>query len=422
MPHGSSQSATDRPHRVTVIVDEGSNPFELGVATELFGLRRPEIDRPWYGLTLSAALPAVRMHAGFFTLSGVSGLEAVDEADTVIVPNRPDPLVEPDPAVLEAVRRSAERGARLVSFCTGAFTLAAAGVLDGRRATTHWRWAEAFTALHPRVRLEPDVLFVDDGDVLTSAGSAAALDLGLHLIRRDHGAEVANTVSRRLVFAAHRDGGQRQFVDRPVPPVPDTALAPVLAWAQERLGEPLTVADLAARAAVSPATLHRRFRDQLGTTPLAWLTAERVTLACRLIERGEPRLDMVARLSGLGTAANLRLRLRRQVGLSPAAYRRRFGPATEPDPAGRCGFPGGVAWIHPPDTTGKGMRMTESQDPHCGACGSSNLKILRFAPSDRGDPPPHIYYQCLTCGGEGEVLVDRDWAPPAKVPHGPPLG
>ncbi|MBA9004968.1 helix-turn-helix domain-containing protein [Thermomonospora amylolytica] len=198
-------------------------------------------------------------------------------------------------------------------------------MLDGRRATTHWRWADAFTARYPRVRLEPDVLFVDDGNVLTSAGSAAALDLCLHLVRRDHGAEIANAVSRRLVFAAHRDGGQRQFIERPVPSVPDDSLTPLLDWARERLDRPLTVADLAARAAMSPATLHRRFRDRLGTTPLAWLTAERVALACRLIERGERRLDLVARASGLGTAANLRAKMHRHTGLNPTAYRRRFG-------------------------------------------------------------------------------------------------
>ncbi|WP_371782000.1 helix-turn-helix domain-containing protein [Streptosporangium subroseum] len=324
---------------MTMIVDEGSNPFELGVATELFGLRRPELDRPWYDFTLCAALPAVRMHSGLFTLSGVAGLDAVDEADTVIVPNRPDPLAEPAPAVLDAIRRSAARGARLVSLCTGAFTLAAAGVLDGRRATTHWRWAESFVTRYPKVRLEPHVLFVDDGDVLTAAGSAAALDLCLHLIRRDHGAEVTNAVSRRLVFTAHRDGGQRQFVERPIPAIPDTSLAPVLTWAQERLDLPLTITDLAARAAVSPATLQRRFGTQLGTTPLAWLTVERVTLACRLIERGELRLDTVARLSGLGTASNLRTQLRRQTGLSPTAYRRRFGPAPEPASAGEAARP-----------------------------------------------------------------------------------
>ncbi|GAA3113052.1 AraC family transcriptional regulator [Streptosporangium carneum] len=309
-----------------VIADEGSNPFELGVATELFGLRRPELDRAWYDFTVCAPRPGVRMHGGMFTLTGTAGLEAADDADTVIVPNRPDPETEPAPAVLEAVRRAAGRGARLVSFCTGAFTLAAAGVLDGRPAATHWRWAALFAARHPAVLLRPDVLFVDDGDVLTAAGSAAALDLGLHLIRRDHGAEVANSVSRRLVFAAHRDGGQRQFVERPLPAVPDTSLAPVLAWAQRNLNRSLTVADLAARAGISQATLHRHFQAELGTTPLAWLTAERVALACRIIERGELRLDAVARASGLGTASNLRVQMRRTTGLTPSAYRRRFGP------------------------------------------------------------------------------------------------
>ncbi len=339
MPHESSQDArlgrsrrtegragaARAPHRVAAIVDEGSNPFELGVATELFGLRRPEVEAPWYEFTLCAAAPRTRMHLGMFTLSDVADLSAADEAHTVLVPNRPDPEVRPCETVLEAVGRAAARGARLVGFCTGAFTLAEAGVLEGRRATTHWRWAELFAARYPSVSLKPDVLFVDDGDVLTAAGSAAALDLGLHLISRDHGAEVANTVSRRLVFAAHRDGGQRQFVEQPVPVVRDASLAPVLDWVRPRLGAPLTVDALAARAAVSPATLHRRFRAELGTTPLAWLTGERVALACRMIERGEPSLDVVARESGLGTAANLRAQLRRRTGLSPSAYRRQVG-------------------------------------------------------------------------------------------------
>ncbi|WP_046727679.1 GlxA family transcriptional regulator [Streptomyces humi] len=327
MSQGSSQSARSS-HRVAVIVDAGTNPFEVGVATELFGLPRPELGLPVppYEVTLCAPTREVRMNHGFFTLSGVAGLTAVDEADTVLVPGRPDNVVPRGADVLDAVRRAHARGARVVSFCTGTFALAEAGLLDGRPATTHWRWADAFRELHPRVLLRPDVLFVDDGDLLTASGSAAALDLGLHIWRQDHGAEVANAVSRRLVFASHRDGGQRQFVERPVPDVPAESLGPLLAWAQERLGEPLTVADLAARAAVSPATLHRRFRAQLGVTPLAWLTAERVALACRLIERGEERLDVVAARSGLGTAANLRARLRRETGLSPSGYRRRFGP------------------------------------------------------------------------------------------------
>lgn len=326
MSHGSS-------HRVVMIVDHGSNPFELGVATELFGLRRPELNRPWYDFAVCATGP-IRMHGGMFTLTPAADLSTVDIADTVIVPNRPDPDIPAGAEILAAIRRAAARGARLVSLCTGAFTLAEAGVLDGRRATTHWQWVNLFAERYPAVHLEPDVLFVDDGQVLTAAGSAAALDLGLHLIRRDHGAEVANSVSRRLVFAAHRDGGQRQFVERPMPAVPDSSLGPVLAWAQCHLDKPLTVTDLAGRAAVSPATLHRRFQAELGTTPLAWLTGERVTLACRLIERGELRLDTVARASGLGTAANLRVRLRQRTGLSPSAYRARFGQESTSDSAG----------------------------------------------------------------------------------------
>ncbi|MGW4285595.1 GlxA family transcriptional regulator [Streptomyces sp. NPDC004673] len=318
-----------RTHQVAVLVDAGTNPFEVGVATELFGLPRPELGLPAppYEVTLCAPTPDVRMNHGFFTLTGVAGLDAVDGADTLVVPGRPDNVVPREAPVRDAIRRAHARGARVVSFCTGTFALAEAGLLDGRRATTHWKWADTFRRLHPGVLLEPDVLFVDDGDVLSASGSAAALDLGLYLWQQDHGAEIANAVSRRLVFAAHRDGGQRQFVERPLPDIPDGSLGPLLAWAQERLGEPLTVADLAARAAVSPATLHRRFRDRLGTTPLAWLTGERVALACRLIERGETRLDVVAARCGLGTAANLRARLRRETGLSPSDYRKRFGPA-----------------------------------------------------------------------------------------------
>lgn len=314
-------------HRVVVIVDENSNPFELGCATEVFGLHRPEIGGHLYDFRLCAPEPHTAMREGFFTLTGVTGLHAAEAADTLIVPNRPNVDAPRRPEVLDAIRRAHTRGARLVGFCSGAFTLAEAGVLDGRRATAHWQWADDFRTRFPAVHLEPDVLFVDDGDILTSAGSAAALDLGLHLVRRDHGAEIASSVSRRLVFAAHRDGGQRQFVERPVPDLPDESLAPVLAWAQHHLDTPLTVTTLAARAAVSPATLHRRFQAQLGTTPLAWLTAERVTLACRLIELGERRFDVVARRTGLGTAANLRALMRRETGLTPSDYRRRFSPA-----------------------------------------------------------------------------------------------
>ena len=356
MPQGFSQP--DGSHRVVVLVDESTNPFEVGVATELFGLPRPELGLPGplYELTLCTPAPDVLMNHGFFVMSGAPGLDAVEGADTLIVPGRPDNVVPRAPAVLDAIRHAHARGTRVVSFCTGSFALAEAGLLDGRRATTHWKWAEEFRSLHPKVLLEPDVLYVDEGDVLTAAGSAAALDLGLYLIRRDHGAEIANAVSRRLVFAAHRDGGQRQFVRRPVPDVPDESLAPLLAWARERLDEPLTVADLAIRAAVSPATLHRRFRTQLGTTPLAWLTGERVALACRLIERGEERVELIARSSGLGTSANLRVHLRRETGLTPSQYRQRFGPLAPVTPVAgervpRTGRPRRSSPPHPEPAT-----------------------------------------------------------------------
>ncbi|MEG3628576.1 GlxA family transcriptional regulator [Streptomyces poriticola] len=317
-----------RPHRVAVLVDENTNPFELGCATELFGLPRPELGRDLYEFALCTPGDRTAMRGRFFTLTETAGLDAADAADTLVVPSRPDVDRPRHPAVLDVIRRAHRRGARLVSFCTGAFALAEAGVLDGRRATTHWQCAELLRSHYPAVRVEPEVLFVDDGSILTSAGSAAALDLGLHIIRRDHGAETANTISRRLVFPAHRDGGQKQFIERPMPDLPDESLAPLLAWAQERLDAPLTVADLAAEAAVSTTTLHRRFRTQLGTTPLAWLTAQRVTLARRLLERGDTRIDAVARHSGLGTPANLRTLLRRETGLTPSAYRQRFGPGT----------------------------------------------------------------------------------------------
>jgi len=316
------------PRRVALIVDEGSNPFEVGCACEIFGSRRrPEIGYDLYDLTVIAPRRRTAMRDGLFTVTATGTLADVDTADTVIVPNRPDVEHRSRVAVLAAIRRAHQRGARLIGLCTGAFTLAEAGVLDGRRATVHWTLADEFRRRFPAVELATDVLFVADGDVLTSAGSAAALDLGLHVVRADHGAEAANHVARRLVFAAFRDGGQQQFIERPMPEPADHSLGPVLAWAQAELHRRITVDDLARRARMSPGTLHRRFRRELGTTPLAWLTAQRVTLACRLIERGGRGLDAVARDAGLGTAANLRALLHRHVGVGPAEYRKRFaGP------------------------------------------------------------------------------------------------
>lgn len=323
MPQGSDHPA---PIPVAVLVDGGSNPFEVGCVCEVLGARRrADLGRELYTLRVVAPGGRAAARDGLFTFADTGDLAELDDAHTVVVPNRPDVATPSRPQVLDALRRASARGARLVGLCTGAFTLAEAGLLDGRPATVHWQLAAEFRGRFPAVDLQPDGLFVDDGDVLTSAGSAAALDLCLHLVRRDHGAEVAHSVGRRLVFATYRDGGQRQFVERPVPATPaDRPLTATLAWAQERLDEPLPVSTLARHAHLSPTTLRRRFRTELGTTPLGWLTGERVELARRLIEKGGLGLEEVARRSGLGTGANLRAQLRRHTGLGPAEYRARF--------------------------------------------------------------------------------------------------
>jgi AraC family transcriptional activator FtrA len=317
----SSQS-----HVAVALVDEGSNPFELACLTEVLGIDRPEVGGLLYDFRMCAADAKVRMRQGFFSMTGIADLAVLERADTVIVPNRPDTSTPHRPAVLEAIARAHARGARMIGMCSGAFTLAEAGVLDGRRVTVHWQWAEEFRARHPDVRVDDDVLFVDDGDTLTSAGSAAALDLALHVVRRDHGADVAAAVARRLVFPGHRPGGQRQFIERPIPTRAESPLAGALAWAEEHAGEPISVTEMASRAAMSPATLHRRFRKELGCTPNQWLTTVRVEHARRLLEQTDLAVDQVAHRSGLGSATTLRNRLASHVGLTPTAYRRALAP------------------------------------------------------------------------------------------------
>lgn len=315
---------SSHPRRIAVLVDAGSNPFELACMTEVFGIDRPELGGPLYEFALCGAEPEIVMRQNFFTMSGIGGLDVLEGSDTVIVPNRPDCEAPHGAPVLEAIARAHARGARLIGMCSGAFTLAEAGVLGGHRVTLHWQWADAFRRRFPDVEVAESVLFVDDGQILTSAGSAAALDLALHVVRSDHGAVVAASVARRLVFSAHRAGGQQQFIDRPVPHAADGALAQVTEWSADRIAEPVTVADMARVAAVSPATLHRTFRAELGTTPLAWLTSQRVDRACELLEQTSLSVEAVARACGLGTAANLRHRIREATGLTPTERRRQF--------------------------------------------------------------------------------------------------
>lgn len=311
-------------HVVVVLVDEGSNPFELACLTETLGIDRPEVGGLLYDLQICARQSTVSMRQDFFAMTGIAALSALQRADTVIVPNRPDTAKPHHPDVLDAIAKAHDRGARMIGLCSGAFTLAEAAVLDGHRVTVHWQWAEEFRVRYPRVDVDEGVLFVDDGNILTSAGSAAALDLALHVVRRDHGAEIGMTVARRLVFPGHRPGGQRQFIDRPLPKESESPLAAALAWTEHHAAEPISVADIASRAAMSPASLHRHFRQEFGSTPIQWLTNVRLEHARRLLERTNLAIDQVAHRSGLGSAANLRTRLAEHTGLTPSAYRRAF--------------------------------------------------------------------------------------------------
>lgn len=314
------------PHRVAALAFDGMAPFELGVVVEVFGLPRPELgDIDWYALDVCAETPGTRFDAvGGFGLVARHGLDTLAAADTVIVPGqRVDAPVSP--ALCEALLRAHGRGARVVSICSGAFALAAAGLLDGRRAATHWRYAAELQRRHPRVDVDADVLYVDDGDVLTSAGSAAGIDLCLHLVRRDHGAQVTNHVARRLVVAPHRDGGQAQFIEQPVAPRPDDdPIARVMQWALGRLDEPLSLGQLARQAHLSPRSFTRHFRRATGTSPARWLLDQRVCASLPLLEDSALPVEQVGAAVGIPNPAAFRRHFARTMGVAPAGYRRAF--------------------------------------------------------------------------------------------------
>ncbi|MCB5166507.1 helix-turn-helix domain-containing protein [Streptomyces bambusae] len=306
---------------VALALTDGMLHFEMSLAMEVFGSDLRHIADPWYRLVLCGSAP-VRVDR--FRLEPDEGLGFLARADTVIVPGWADTGVAPPVELVDAVRAAHQAGARIVSLCTGAFVLAAAGLLDGLRATTHWAHAEDLAARHPRVTVDPDVLYVDNGSVLTSAGKAAAMDLCLHLVRRDHGAAVANTLARRLVVPPHREGGQAQFVATPLPEPDNHPLADVLPWVLERLDRPLTVEDLARHAGMSSRHLARHFRAVTGTTPLQWLHTQRIRRAQALLETTDDTVDSVATATGMGTATTLRRHFQRTVGVPPDTYRRTF--------------------------------------------------------------------------------------------------
>jgi transcriptional regulator GlxA family with amidase domain len=325
------QPATHRPRRVAVIAAPPASMFNLAIPEMLFS--KVEINgRPGYETVICAPDPGPVATTGGLDLDVPYGLDAVDGADTVVVAGTGD-RYEPDPRILDALRRAATAGRRVAAICTGAFALAAAGLLDGRAATTYWQYTRELAERYPAIDLRQDVLFVDEGDVATSSGYAAGIDLCLHLIRSDYGAAVANEVGRLALVAPVRPGGQTQFTRTPLPPERGVACADIRGWAMRHLDRPLTLTDLARHAGVSVRTLTRRFHAESGVSPLQWLLHQRVERARELLETTRLPMDQVARACGLGTADSLRKHLVRRTGLTPSAYRSAFGrPATAGGP------------------------------------------------------------------------------------------
>ncbi|MGW7406256.1 helix-turn-helix domain-containing protein [Streptomyces sp. NPDC054833] len=312
----------------TVLLD-GVHPFELGVVCEVFGLDRSDEGLPVYDFAVvSAEGPALSTHVGGLTVSTPYGLDRLEKADLIAVPAS-DANVGRDypPELLAALRRAMDRGARVLSVCSGVFVLGAAGLLDGRRCAAHWRHADALARRFPRTRVEPDVLYVDEDPVITSAGTAAGIDACLHIVRKEQGPEVANKIARRMVVPPHRDGGQAQYIERPLPRDSCDTVGEVLVWMEQHLDEEVTVEQLAARALMAPRTFARRFQQETGTTPYRWILRQRVLLAQELLEGTDETVDAVAARTGFGTAAALRHQFVRALGTTPNAYRRAFrGP------------------------------------------------------------------------------------------------
>ncbi|SFW84100.1 helix-turn-helix domain-containing protein [Amycolatopsis australiensis] len=315
-----------RAHTVSVLAFDGMAPFELGSVVEVFGQPRPELGVPWYDLRVCSWQREPMRALGGFTMTAENGLDVFAAADTVVVVAVPDVRGEVPPGVVAALRDAHGRGARIVSICSGVFALAAAGLLDGREATTHWQYAELLQRRYPRVRVNHDVLYVDGGDVLTGAGNAAGLDLCLHLVRKDHGARVANAVARHLVVPPHREAGQAQVVAEAVGGQADgeDAVARAMTWALDHLAEPLAVADLARVACLAPRTFIRHFHRRTGTSPLRWVVAQRIRASLPLLEHSSMSIEQIGAVVGMDRPVTFRHHFTRTMKTSPSAYRRAF--------------------------------------------------------------------------------------------------
>jgi AraC family transcriptional activator FtrA len=324
MKRTTSNQCAAAPGLVAVIAYDGLCTFEFGIAVEVFGLPRPEFDFPWYEFAVVPAEGRRSRAAGGIVVEAGGGLSLLDEARTIIVPGWRDRLERPPLRLLRAVARAAARGARCLSICSGVFVLAAAGLLEGRRATTHWRHIPDLRRLYPGIEVEADALYVDEGNVITSAGSAAGIDACLHLVRRDFGSRIANSVARRLVMPPHRDGDQPQYVAAPVQARPGKTIGEVMDWARLRISKPVETGVLARHAAMSERTFLRRFRESTGMSPIAWLRRERMFRARELLESADLPLADVAAQCGYESLETFRAAFRRLVGASPAAYRSRF--------------------------------------------------------------------------------------------------
>jgi AraC family transcriptional activator FtrA len=329
-----ARTIAHRQRTVAALIGDGVLTFDFACACEVFGYDRSDIVAPWYRFLVVSQDPApIRSSTGFL-LSPEFGLDELETADTIVVPGWADDLREPRPETIAALRAAYDRGARLMSICIGSFVLAAAGLLDGRRATTHWRFADRLQARYPKVHVDPSVLYIDDGQILTSAGTAAGIDLGLHVVRLDYGASIANQVARRIVMPPHRDGGQAQYIETPVPETPeDDPIGEAVAWILEHLDEELTIEQLAERAAMSERSFLRHFKATTGTTPLEWILGQRLEAAKRLLETTDLPIEVIAERSGFGSPVTMRHHFGKRVHTSPLAYRRTFRSGASEQPA-----------------------------------------------------------------------------------------